>query len=153
MNPLGAVAFRGGDSLVPDPGGRRNFSSGVLDQREFGVGESEVDGVGSGVAGGGSSSGSLLGHVDDYTVKQKMLASGGLALYDKSMDKTTHAGTGRCLRCKHLRDADIGTPWQRLDGTWVEWVKVRPHLHGNTYASTCRPRGYARIAKAPTGER
>jgi hypothetical protein len=58
----------------------------------------------------------------------------------------TRLGTGRCPRCKHLQDADIGSPWKRLDGKWSEWVVVRPHLHGNTQASTCRPRGYARTA-------
>lgn len=63
--------------------------------------------------------------------------------------RTTRSGTGRCSRCGTLWDADICTPWQTLDGSWQEWVAVRPHLHGNTQRSTCRPRGYGRQIAAP----
>lgn len=56
-----------------------------------------------------------------------------------------------CPRCGYAYTADVGEPWERLDGTWSEWVTVRPHVHGRTGRSTCRPRGFARPARSPEG--
>lgn len=86
MSTLGAVTFRGRDSFFPDPGGRGDFSGRVLDESEFSIREPEVDRVGSSIAGGGSPAGSLVDHADDYTVKQKILESSELPLYDKYME-------------------------------------------------------------------
>lgn len=78
-------AFRGSDSLVANPGRGWGVASGFLDDGELVVAESEVDGVGAGVAGDGSSAWSFVGHEIDYSVKRKMLDIHYLLLYDKDM--------------------------------------------------------------------
>jgi transcription elongation factor Elf1 len=63
------------------------------------------------------------------------------------LERTTHVGVAKCSRCGMRWEADISAPWQRPEGL-VEWVVVRPHLHGNTQRSTCRPKGFARAVRA-----
>lgn len=63
------------------------------------------------------------------------------------MTTETQLATATCPRCGGIVDADVSEPWERLDGTWLEWVRVRPHLHVRTFNSTCRPKGFARRAR------
>lgn len=84
-------ALRSGYGPLSYPGGHGQLAGRVLNHGELVVGESEVDRVGSSLAGGGPAAGSFVFHETDITVKQKTLASPELMLYDKYMN--THTTT------------------------------------------------------------
>ena len=121
MTLLGAL--RGGDGLVSYPGGDGQVAGRALDYGQLIIGESEVDGVASGVAGGGPAAGSFVFHETDITVKQKSLASGDLMLYDKDMN--THTTTSQ--NAAH-----------RTDMAWVKSVGKSFRINDENYLSEYR---------------
>lgn len=113
-------ALSGGYGSLAYPGGDGSLAGRVLDHGELIVGESEVDGVRSSVAGGGPAAGSFGFHESDYTVKQKILAISYLVLYTKYMSNHTTTSQNAA---------------HRTDAAWVKSNGKEFRVDGELYLS------------------